>query len=306
MAKRIIGMMAAVFLALPMAALAFGVSPGTVELSGERGEVVDATFTLVNESTQDKTFYLSDMAFAPRDETGAPEFLPEEKEGLVNWIAIDPSVAVPARSKAEIPFKVAIPADALSGGQYAAILVSESPADVVATNGASVQARTAILLFLTVEGETSESLALLSYDLQAPGSFVSSADGIKFQYAVQNQGNVHVAPQGRIVVRDLFGRIISTADANPDHGRVLPHTTRTFKGAFESQGDLGFFATAGRQLRTMAFGPATVSLELTYGASETQLSDSRTTWLVPIELLILLITSAAALLLLAKGLRRRS
>ena len=192
-------------LAVGLPAFAAAVSPATLELSGRRGESVQAEVTVLNASAQPETFFLTMMRAVPRDETGEPRFLPADPShpGLPEWIAAPASVSVPAQSRVSVPFIVAIPNDIPSGGYYAALMLSPAPRAAVLGSGASIEANVAVLVLLTVEGETMQRLALLDFTSPLRGALVSTIHG-PFAWRVQNQGNVHMAPTGTVTVRDVF------------------------------------------------------------------------------------------------------
>ncbi len=285
-------------LAIAPAAEAFSAAPATTELGASRGQLVDATFTLVNTEDRDETYYLSVLKFEAQAETGSPRFIPYEEDhgGMPEWIVFqDTEVAVPARSRVEVPYQIAVPSDAQSGGHYAAIVISDAPSAVVATSGASIQAKTALLLFLTVQGETREQAALLDFAIERGEP--SGLNGT-FRWRIQNQGNVHVVPEGTVTFKNALGWIIGKTDANETDGRVLPGSTRTFEGSWSLVADdLPLLPRLAAQARVAAIGPVTASLDITYGASGV-LSQETAFFYWPIELIaFVLLTLVAAVIL---------
>jgi hypothetical protein len=260
----------------------FGLAPAIIELEGERGQILESRFTLVNEDLEEKTFYFEILKFEAKDESGSPEFIPfeEDHEDLPEWITFEnKSLIVPARSFIEVLFNITIPTDTPSGGYYAAITVSNSkPIDE--TVAPTIRNKTAILIFLDIEGETLEKAALL--DFVAP-KIVSKTAGT-FSYRIQNQGNVYLKPKGTIVLKDVFGRTLIEVDANPDENRVLSETTRKIKTNFSGK---------------TAFGPVTAKLQLEYGEQNQKLSDSITFWVLPWKILL---TGFGTIMVLCVGL----
>ncbi len=286
---------------IPWNAHAFGVSPATLDLSGSRAETVDGTFTVVNASTAEQTYYLSTLKFGPGEQSGTPAFIPYDVDhsGLPEWIAFPhAAVSVAAQSKADVPFTVRIPSGIESGSYYAAVTVSTTPSELVATNGATVEAKTAVLVFLTVEGETVGKAAVL--DFVTPDGPIMTVHDLSYAFRVQNQGNVVIAPKSAIVVKDLFGRTVYTKDGNADAGRVFPGTTRTFSDELIERPS-SFIATAQRQWDLFAVGPVTATL-LVEGV------DSRLTihyWMLPWQLLACFAGALILLKLIWNGLRRK-
>ena len=149
-------------LLVPSSVSAFALSPSSLELTGKRGETVISSITILNTQNVDTEYYIGLMGFQPKDDTGAPEFYTTETGSyeLANWILFEnDSFVVPALSASEVSFKVVVPDDVLSQGYFAAITVSPAPSDVVASNGAIIEAKTAALVFLTVQGEQKSVLS---------------------------------------------------------------------------------------------------------------------------------------------------
>lgn len=183
------------------------------------------TFTVINTQTNSQTYYLDTLSFKAKGESGEPEYI--SKDNLAKWIQFPAeSVLVPANSKADVPFKIMIPSDITSGSYQSAITISSAPSEVVATNGAIVEAKTAILLFLNVKGESNKKVVLLD--------FLGNTDGIQtdlqqsYTFRIQNQGNVYSVPEGSIEIKDVFGRVLSKKQINESKYRILPQSTRTF------------------------------------------------------------------------------
>lgn len=239
---------------------ASSIFPSILELSGGRGETLVSSFTLVNQNVDDQDYYLDTINFKPHDETGTPEFFSEKNQGgLTQWIQFPTNkILVPARSKVEVPLKIIVPPDVKSGGYYAAVTVSQAPAEIVASNGATIEAKTALLVLFTVKGGTALKAGLLDF-IEAKPHLIHTDLQEHFVYRVQNQGNVHLTPKGVITFKDIFGRVIFTADANPIKSRVLPMSTRKFSVDVDGVKN-GFLDQVRFQARTFAIGPITATL----------------------------------------------
>lgn len=271
----------------PLFAKAATIAPSVVELDSFPGEVVESTITVFNTGASEQTYFLDLLAFEPNGQDGTPLFTPfnTSQNEFLSWIDFPVrEVSVPAVSKVDVPFSVVIPDDVPAGSYYGAITVSTAPTDVVSSNGATIEAKTAVLVFLTVGGETIEKLELLDFTLER--SDASHPFGL-FSYRLQNQGNVHLTPKGEIRIRGIFGQTVRILDANQTEGRVLPDSTRTFTVSYE-QVEGNWIARAGDQLRHLAFGPMTAELSLDYGSDNT-IEASWSLWAIPYELINLLL-----------------
>lgn len=288
MARRLFLTICVLALALsPSVAQMASLSPSIIDLRSSGSEVVESSFTIFNTGASEQMYFLDLLAFEPSGEDGTPLFTPEKtsQSAFLSWIDFPVrEVLVPAVSKVEVPFRVVVPDDIAAGGYYGAITVSTAPTEVVASNGATIEAKTAILVFLTVDGETVEKLELLDFILERDDA--SHPFGL-FSYRLQNQGNVHLTPVGDIHIRGMFGQTVRILDANSTEGRVLPSSTRTFTVPYPSV-EGGWMTRAGDQLRHLAFGPMTAELSLAYGADST-IEASWNVWAIPYELINLLV-----------------
>lgn len=287
MARRLFLTICVLALALsPSIGQATSLSPSTIELDASRGETMESSFTVFNTGASEQTYFFDLLAFEPSGEDGTPLFAPEKtsQSEFLSWIDFPVrEVPVPAVSKVEIPFRVVIPGDIAAGSYYGAITVSTTPTDIVASNGATIEAKTAILVFLTVGGETVEKLELLDFTFEQAGSTLLFGT---FRYRLQNQGNVHLTPVGEIRLTGLFGQMIASVDANETQGRVLPSSTRIYEVALNS-GKTSWIDRAGYQLRHLLIGPVTSELTLSYG-QEGSITAQTKVWVVPVELLVML------------------
>lgn len=303
MKKSLIASICAItFLLSPLIGRAAALSPSIVEISSVRGGEIDSSFTILNTSASEQVYFLDLLGFSPTDETGTPQFAPiTESDQLAHWIKFpSKEIFVPAQSKVVVPFTVSAPDDVPSGGYYVAITVATAPTDVVSTNGAIIEAKTAILVFFTIEGETIESLQLLDFTVEPNKGALPFGT---YTFRAQNQGNVHVIPQGEVLLKGFFGNTIAVVNANQAQGRVLPKSTRTFDVVYEL-GDLSFIERASYQLGHLAIGPMTAELRLTYG-EEGVLVSGATFWSTPWELISILFGGFLLLVILFRKRKKR-
>ncbi len=294
----------AAFACMTHSVQAFSVAPASVEMSGARGETVEGTIRLINESAAERTVYLSAVKTASREDGAAPVFFPydEDHSGLPEWLVFPLSVVLSANTKTDVTFSAVIPKDVASGGYYGALVVSEAPVPIVATNGAVIQANTAILLLLTVEGETRAAAPLLDFVREGDGPIANLSD-IAYAWRAQNQGNVHVTPVGVVRVTGFFGRTLLETDANPAYGRILPGVTRTFTGSLLEPRSR-FFDRAREQFQTLAIGPVTVTLDAVAG--ESVLARSFTVWVFPWQALLVILGLCLAFFILFRMVLRKA
>lgn len=289
----------------PVGVRAFSVAPGMVDLRIDPGSTGKASIFAINSDAEADTYYVRAVPFGAREDQTGPLFDVEDTAGVVSWVQIPSTVDVPARGRTEIPVAVRVPAGTKPGGYYVAVLVSTTPAQVVASAGMSpLQANIAALLFVSVGGTGLEKMALL--DLVSEGA--SLRDGLwgTFTYRLQNQGDVHIVPMGTVRVRDFFGRVIAEGITNEGQLRLMPQNTRVFVGTLPGARTEGFIEAVRMQLKQFALGPVTVELSLTPGLTpETPLGASFQLWILPWQLLISVFGGVVVFYSLLKLLMRR-
>lgn len=291
MKKRIIVCFIALML-IPFYVNAAAIAPATQDIVAKRGETVKAQISIINSSAIEQTYYLGAMKFVPKAETGSPQFISydEDHSGLTEWIKFpSESVKVPSNSKGDVEFEIQIPEIVASGGYYSAVTVSSSKYDLVASNGSIIEAKTAALILLTVEGETTEKAELLNFSKK--GRISSLFNG--FSYRIQNQGNVHIVPEGEIVLKGLLGRVIKRIDANKALGRVLPNSTREYSFNEEKN---SFWNTASGQMKEFAIGPIKAELQLSYADGSSKLTARDRYWYLPYQLIAVIAGSILILI----------
>lgn len=295
---------AAAVLWMPTFARAFAVSPATLDLSASRGETVEQTVSVINNGAAEQTYYLWTMPFVPDETSGAPQFLSsdEDRSGLAGWIVFPVrEVAVPAGTKVDVPFVVTVPGDTESGTYYAAVTVSTAPSEVVASNGASIEAKLAVLVFLTVEGETVEKAAIV--DFVSPDEGLVVVHDVSYAFRIQNQGNVSVVPAAEIVVTDVFGRVVFAMDGNPEGGRVLPGTTRTYFGELAERPS-GFLDTVAAQWSLFAVGPVTATLVV--DGIDSADGPAIHYWMFPWQMIVTVVGAIVLAWLVWRGIKRKA
>ncbi|MFH1404850.1 MAG: hypothetical protein ABIH21_02010 [Patescibacteria group bacterium] len=253
---------------VPVGVKAIAVSPAIIELSANRAAVVESTFKLINTKNFEQTYYLKAINFEQNDDFGTPKFLNDDKTtGLPSWVQFPyRQISVPASTKIDIPFNVIIPSDVEFGSYWGAVMVSDAPYEIVQTNGVSVSAKTAILVFLTIEGNTVKNAALLDFVSDDVGVFKTKVN-TSFQYRLQNQGNVYLEPKGEVVAKDMFGRVLASVSANENANKLLPKSTRTYEGEIASDS-------------MFVIGPVTISLNLNENVGEFPIIAEYSFWVV--------------------------
>ncbi|MBT0774033.1 DUF916 domain-containing protein [Kineosporia sp. J2-2] len=179
------------------------------------GKSISDTVRVTNFSTGPLTFQMYAQDAINTSDGGFDLLSRDEASRDIGlWVRIPQrTVTVPARSRAEVPFRIEVPADAgpgdHSGGIVAALL--EQATDGTGRN-VIVERRVGTRIYGRVPGAVQAALtagAPLTRYSESLNPFRAGA--AKVTYTVHNSGNVRLAAQPSVSVKDLTGRVTRTA-----------------------------------------------------------------------------------------------
>lgn len=220
---------------------AFRISPPVIELSLGRGGTKVFSFELSNNDSK-KQFEFSIFPMdLEMDKTGAMEFLEIGKSeySCSKWITVEPKTVViePGQVK-KIVGKLSMPASLSSGGYYSAIvceLKTKSPPKT--TTGTTINWRIATLLKVSVTGGKLErKVELLDF---SKSRITSEAEdqrknkGITFIVSLQNQGNIHIAAEGKLTILTPDRKRKGEIDFDVGTGTILPNHIKDFTAVYD-------------------------------------------------------------------------
>ncbi len=234
------------------------VTPTLFQMSAVPSQAWSSGVKVVNNNPYDLTVYAQVVNFAPQGEAGEGKFLPvleEATEGttLAEWITIssEPFTIAPEKS-VTIPFSVAVPENAAPGGHFAAILVgTKPPVPDGAVKVTTAQIVTS-LFFVRIAGDVTEEGQIREFTTTK--SFVDSPHA-DFEVRFENKGNVHLQPQGEIVITNMWGKERGVIPINHQthFGNVLPNSIRKFEFTWKGEqsfSDIGRY----KAVLTLAYG----------------------------------------------------
>ncbi len=218
------------------------VAPPLFQISLQPGETWSSGVTVVNNNKYDTTLYAESVMFKPSGESGRPDFIAQndllggvDESVLAGWITIPQhSFVIPREQTYTLPIVINIPEDASPGGHYAAVLVgNRAPAGAPKESTVNVTSSIAVLFFLTVSGEVIEKGRVR--DFVTEQSVYETAEA-KLSLRFENQGNVHLRPQGDITIYNMFGkkRGYIPVNQNGSYGNVLPGSMRKYVFTWKS------------------------------------------------------------------------
>ncbi len=223
--------------------LTFTVTPPIFQLNLQPGETWTSGVRVVNSNPYDITIYAEPVLFRPTGESGRPSFfIPEDnvadtpdRSTLAGWITVSrTAITIPQEQTVTIPLAVSVPDNAAPGGHYAAVLIGNRPPKASLEGGTvSVSSSIASLMFLRVAGDVIEDGRIRSFSTERTVYETAEA---RLSLRFENEGNVHLRPQGDITIYNMFGKkrgFIPVNQAN-DYGNVLPGSIRKFTFSWES------------------------------------------------------------------------
>lgn len=313
------------FLQVLPQAQALTLSPPRLEVTGEPGQLLEGTLEIYNEELEERTFYISSQNFEARGETGSPFFLPNDGTGLASWISSGETVTLGARERAKFPYSIQVPQTAEPGGYFAAVFFGTTPTDPEDAGQVTIGGKVGTLIFLNIPGEAKEGAGIIEFMTEKGNLFAYLP--VSMFYRFSNDGARKVMPVGTIEIKNMFGKVSATLDANEFKGNVLPGSIRKFSMVWETAGqdytdekvssnqkpktslddfdegqpetEVKFFDAVKMEAENFALGKYTAVLDIKYGLDEKNATAQAVFYVVPWQLLSLM--AGAALILLILG-----
>jgi hypothetical protein len=279
-------------------AQALTVSPARVEITADPGQVVSGEIELFNEQDDVKRFYASYENFESRGDSGAPYFIGSEN-GLATWITTEAEVTLAPGERRAVPYTISVPSSAKAGGYFAAIFFGNQPAQVTDGGEVAIGGKIGVLVLLKVSGDIEESAGLAGFGSEDGGKFFSTLP-VVLQYGFNNTGGDRVVPRGEIKIKNTLQIKSATLLANEREGSVLPSSTRRFEvvwGEKRSE-SLSFFETIVLQIRDFHLGWYKAELDLTWGASSQTANATYHFFIIPWQLLSVILPIVVVLWLM--------
>ncbi|QQS22949.1 hypothetical protein IPM19_00025 [bacterium] len=291
-------------------ARAVTMSPVRIELAADPGKETTGIIKVYNDDTVARTFYLTAAKFENKDESGEPLFV-EGKDGIVSWISMQPTVAVPSKESREITFTVNVPVGADPGGYYAAIFASVLPPDPGAGDVA-LRSDVGTLVLFRVNGLFEEGETILEFNTKDKKKIFNHLP-IEFYYRFQNDGKDRALPVGDITIRNTFGGLTKIIAANQGKGNALPESVRKYEVAWITAGGedvetnyekavypefKNFGEAVKYQWDNFALGRYSADLQVTVNNdSSRSYAQSTSFWVIPWQLLVVILAVIVLFLL---------
>jgi hypothetical protein len=258
-------------------AVTLSVTPPFFQLTVTPGETWTSSIKVVNVNDFTLNAYATVVDFQSVGEQGRGKFLPILNDGqrdatLAGWIDVTSApISVEPGQSTKVPFAITVPEDAPPGGHYAAILIGNQPLQNE-TDGSQISVSTLIssLIFVRVAGDVDERGDIREFVSEK--TFYQEPE-VPLSLRFENEGNVHLLPQGDIVIYNMWGKERGKININhkTEYGNVLPKSTRKY--------DYEWFGSPD----SFEVGRYTAIATLTYGTEVKQNVSRKTSfWVIPI------------------------
>lgn len=257
----------------------FVVEPGKTEIFLNPGETVVKNIAITNRINKTVKFRLTTEDMVGTNEaTSAIKLLGDEVGPYSIKNFIEPEItefSLDLGEKIVIPVKVSIPLDAEPRGYYGALIVSNEPEvfseeqSKESEGKARLVSRIGSLFFLRINGEGQESGSLQDFKVIGPKKAFYERNPKGFEILFKNEGNVHLVPYGKIIIRNMLGREVMMIPV--DAYFSLPNSVR-YREVFMPEGT--------------GLGRYTAELSLYKGYSNENEEVSLAFWIIPWKILI--------------------
>ncbi len=228
--------------AVAQESLSLTVTPPLFQVSLNPGEIWSTTVRVVNGGVVPVMLYADPVPFSPLGEAGRPRFDltaragegSDDRELLADWIeTLEAPLEVRGEQTVEVPITIRVPADASPGGHYAAVLIGNRAPEAQGESTVSVASSIATLFLVTVAGDIDERARIRDF---VSDERLYEKPEARFSLRFENQGNVHLMPQGVITIYNMFGKERGRVTFNEgEHfGNVLPGSIRKFSFSWKA------------------------------------------------------------------------
>jgi hypothetical protein len=213
------------------------VHPSNFDITAVPDKNSSGVITVDNLTDQPVQIAVELRNFTARGEEGSVNLTTDDTTySLAKWIKVTPdTVAIKAHGSQDFNFTIEVPRNAEPGGHFGSIVFATVPAKDLKGSGASLSQEVASLILFKIPGDTKEQAALESFTTDK--SFYEFGP-VTFDARVRNEGGVHIAPAGSIVVKGWFGQkfIVPLEMRN-----VLPNSIRKIPATLKNKLLVGNF-----------------------------------------------------------------
>lgn len=265
--------------------------PARQEITLNPGETRSVPVAFYNRALNPTFGSLGVIDFIVKGNQNSPIFLEKTpvstRYSASSWIQLPfTQVSLPAQDRTIIYLSVTAPKEALPGGHYASIYFETNP--VGQPEGQRVTAvsqRINSLIYIKIPGDIKELAGItqfLSKKFREYGP-------IDVETHIVNNGYIHLQPKGKIVLKNLFG--MSIQEQALDEKNIFPDAISIFTNSLGQK---------------WMFGQYTVVLNATYGEHNKSLFASRTVFVFPWKITLVVLLATIILFLIGKNMYEKT
>lgn len=205
--------------------ITIAVSPQQLDVTANPGETLSNVFRLTNASDTSINVRTIPKNFVPRGEEGAVNLTEDDTSfSLASWIDVSPdTVEIPASSTQDFEVDINVPDNAEPGSHFGSVVFQTIPPEQEDAQ-ALISQEIAPVILVRIAGDTTESAQIAEFKSEL--GFYSNQKSINLISRIENTGNVHFKPTGQIVVKNMFGKEVSSFEL--DSQNVLPDSVRKY------------------------------------------------------------------------------
>lgn len=209
-------------------------TPLTFELTAEKGESVTERIRILNPSYEDSVTVIMEVEdMFPEGEEGRVILQATDEDlnvlAISRWVTFEPDdFVLEPREEKSVRFTIKVPSNTDSGGHYMGIIAGTPPREVKGT-GVGIIHRIASLVLLTVPGEMEENVSVAGFNTSKK---YYEGGPVTFESRFENKGSVHLIPDARIIVTNVFGKEVDVIQV--EKRNVLPGAVRKINTEWNS------------------------------------------------------------------------
>ena len=206
-------------------------TPAKITLEALPGQKIKANSQISNTGDFPIRMKLVVKNYKVVDEKGTLEFTDEETGfEMKDWIVPEfLEINLKPFETKTINFIVSVPQNAAFGGHYGAILFESKNSEIKNSDFG-------ILILLNIKNErVIKKGHFVSFNVPK----INEHSPINFSVKIENAGNIHFMPKGKIEIFNIFGKKITEAQLKNDY--VYPSSTREFTSRWRKKNLSGIF-----------------------------------------------------------------
>ncbi|MEK7513757.1 MAG: hypothetical protein AAB430_04060 [Patescibacteria group bacterium] len=266
--------------------------PPRLEVSGLPGATLQETLKIRNESEEPMAFEAAFSDFIVNNNQGTPVAVTEAVSGrwsLSSWITVSPKkLLLQPKETQTVNLIIQIPPNGLPGGHYAMVTYQPSFEGLIGqpkqTASAVIQ-KVGTLVYLNVIGDVTEAANLKSFTAD---KFFKYYGPTKINAEIENLGDIHLQPQGKLAVTNLLNQTVFSQDL--DAKNIFPFASRVYDFTVPGQWHLGRY---------------TAKINAVIGTSQQPVQGLIYFWIVPVKEIALAAGILVLIIILIFLLKRR-